>query len=257
MTKNIKTKPVHEMGFVATDGGRMATNRFKRRHTGDCVTRAITLAEGIDYMLVYRELSRRMKAWGRSSAGNGVYDAIWRPMLAEAGYLPCTPVKVTPEESRRFMHTSFVGARGVPLVSAELPATGTVVVRVRRRKNSGRRSTHSHHLFTVIDGVIHDSWNPARPEYDFELMEYHIKPRRSTMVGLIRGADKRRKPKKERTVTKTDGNKDDIKVGKLWREIDPDAFKAWGKQAGTWSRAAAGAYLKETDPDQYASLLAR
>ena len=216
----------------------MQTKRFKRQYAGDCVTRAITLAEGIDYILIYKELSRRMKAWGRSGANNGVYDTIWRPMLQEAGY-----EQVKPHDAQGYRY------HRVPLASAELPAKGTVVVRVSRR--NGRR--HGHHLFTVIDGVIHDSFNPANPAYDYELMEYHIKPRRSTLVGQIRGANKPAKPKKERTVT----SNDDIKVGKAWREIDHDSFKRWGKEAGTWSRAAAGAYLKETDPDMYASLLAR
>jgi hypothetical protein len=247
MTKNTATIPAHALRFEATDGGRMATKHFKKQYAGDCVTRAITLAEGIDYMLVYRELSRRMKTWGRSGANNGVYDLIWRPMLQEAGYVRGTLPKVHGAGER----TTF----SVPLVSAELPATGTVVCRVRRRKG---RSKHSHHLFTVIDGVIRDSFNPTRDEYGYELMEYYVKPRRSGMAGMIRGANKPAKPKKEtKKMAKTETNTDDMKVGKLWREIDPDAFKAWGKEAGTWSRAAAGAYLRQTAPGQYASLLAR
>lgn len=235
-TKIAQTKQVHEMGFTPTDGGRMATGRFKSQYAGDCVTRALTIAEGIDYKLVYRELSRRMKVWGRSGANNGVYDSIWRPMLVEAGY--------ERHDTGR-----------LPLASVELPVKGTVVCRVRR---VNRRRRHSNHLFTIVDGVIMDSFNPANPAYDYELMEFYIKPARSTLSGQIRGADKPRRTKKEtKKVAKTETNTDDMKVGKAWREIDPDSFKAWGKEAGTWSRAAAGAYLKETDPDQYASLLAR
>jgi hypothetical protein len=249
MTKNIKTAAVHEMGFVHTDGGRMQTKRFKRQYAGDCVTRAITLAEDINYILVYKELSRRMKAWGRSGANNGVYDSIWRPMLKDAGYEQVMPRGA----SATIVVNAYTRMQTVPLASAELPTKGTVVCRVRR----ARGGRHGHHLFTIIDGVIHDSFNPANPAYNYELMEYHIKPRRSTLVGQIRGADKPAKPKKERKVTKIEGNGEYIKVGKAWREIDPDGFKAWGKEAGTWSRAAAGAYLQETDPDQYASLLAR
>jgi hypothetical protein len=250
MTKHDKTAAAHTLGFTMTDGGRMATKHFKRQYAGDCVTRAITLAEGIDYMLVYKELSRRMKRFGRSGANNGVYDMIWRPMLKQAGYKTVTP----PGARGDVIVDQYTRWLGVPLASAELPTKGTVVVRVRRRKGRG---THSHHLFTVIDGVIHDSFNPATPSYEYELMEYHIKPRRSALVGQIGGANKPAKPKKERKVTKIEGNGDHIKVGKAWREIDPDGFKRWGKEAGTWSRAAAGAYLQETDPDQYASLLAR
>ncbi|HEY7823665.1 MAG TPA: hypothetical protein VIG24_12560, partial [Acidimicrobiia bacterium] len=162
-TKIAQTAPVHTMGFVATDGGRMATGRFKSQYAGDCVTRALTIAEGIDYKLVYRELSRRMKVWGRSGANNGVYDSIWRPMLLEAGY-------------------ARQEARMVPLASAELPAKGTVVCRVRR---VNRRRRHSHHLFTIVDGVIMDTFNPTNPAYDYELMEFLIKPARSTLSGQI------------------------------------------------------------------------
>lgn len=256
-TKIARTMQVHEMGFVATDGGRMASGMFKKQYAGDCVTRALTIAEGIDYKLVYRELSRRMKAYGRQNANSGVYDSIWRPMLLDAGYQPAGPVKATGDEQRRLMYTAYAGSRGTPLASAELPAKGTVVCRVRRRTTrTGRK--HSSHLFTIVDGVIMDTFNAANPLYDYELVDMLIKPARSTLSGQIRGADKPAKPKKEtKKVTKIEGNGECIKVGKAWREIDPDAFKAWGKEAGTWSRAAAGAYLKETDPDQYASLLAR
>ena len=240
MTRNTKMVPVHEMPFQFTDGGRMESGSFKRQFAGDCVTRAIVIAEGIDYKLVYREFSRRMKMrYGRGGASNGVADAVWRPMLTDAGY-------------KRVFDTYRSTGWRTPLPSMEIPVRGTFVLRVRHR--NGR----SGHLFTIRDGVIMDTYNPALSRREYEVFEVYEKPARSTLSGQIRDAKRPAKPKKERKVAKNAStNKDHIKVGKAWREIDPDAFKRWGKEAGTWSRAAAGAYLQETDPDQYASLLAR
>lgn len=229
--------------FVETDGGRWATGRFKRRYTGDCVTRALAIAEDLPYMLVYRELGRRMQRFGRKGAGNGVYGVVYEPMLREAGYT-CEVF------------------RGVTLINADLPTKGTLIVHAKARGANGRMR-HASHLFTIIDGVIHDTWNVSESRRDgrhYEVREVWSKPKRSTLRTLVRGADKPAKPKKatptKQKVTRvTDA--DDMKIGKAWREIDPDGFKRWGKAAGTWSRAAAGAYLKETDPDMYASLFAR
>lgn len=229
------------MPWIQTDGGRMASGRFKKRYTGDCVTRALAIAEEIPYLLVYRELGRRMQMWGRKGASNGVYTPIYENMMREAGY------------------TTIDMPKRPTIVNADLPTKGTICVLVKNVGRRGRRA-HGTHLFTMIDGTIHDSWNPSAPIWDgshYEIIRYHIKPKASTLRTLVRGAAKPVKPKRETKMTKVEGNSDDMKVGKAWREVDLAAFKAWGKAAGTWSRAAAGAHLKTIDSDFYATLLAR
>jgi len=128
--------------FIENDGGRKDAG-FKG-NTGDCVIRAIAIANGMNYQTVYDEMFRRNriymeskgKAAGKASPRNGSFKNIYGAYIAELGW-DWTP-------------TMFIG-KGckVHLCAEELPA-GTVIVRLSR------------HIATVIDGVLHDTHDSSR-----------------------------------------------------------------------------------------------
>lgn len=129
------------MEFQYNDGGRK-DNGFKK-DSQDCVVRAITIITGIPYIRVWDDihtlgekerLSKRQKS--KSHPEKGVYKKTYAKYLKELGYtwVPCM----------------FIG-KGckVHLVKDELPK-GRLVVRLSR------------HLTAVIDGIIHDTYDPSR-----------------------------------------------------------------------------------------------
>jgi len=134
------------------DGGRAAAG-FKGT-TGDCVTRAIAIATGRPYQQVYDDLhqaladyagSHRDRTARRISRGggrrgttprNGIARKVWDPYVRALGW--------------RWTPTMRIGSGcRVHLTAEELPA-GRLLVRV------------SKHLVAVIDGVVHDTYDPAR-----------------------------------------------------------------------------------------------
>lgn len=126
--------------FVVTDGGRAAAGF--RGKTGDCVTRAISVATGISYLEVYDALNvlaqaeRPRNRRKRSSARTGVRRSTYERFLLERGW------KWTP--------TMKVGSGcKVHLSTDELPP-GRLIVSVSR------------HLVAVIDGIVHDTHDPSR-----------------------------------------------------------------------------------------------
>ena len=129
------------MTFRYNDGGRSAAG-FKGT-TGDCVTRSIAIATGTPYRQVYDELSALGKEERigkrkprRSHARTGVYRETIRKYLLSHGW--------------RWTPTMQIGQGcRVHLRADELPR-GRLIVSVSR------------HLTTVIDGVIHDTFDPSR-----------------------------------------------------------------------------------------------
>lgn len=129
------------MAFQRNDGGREAAG-FKGA-TGDCVTRAIAIATGKPYREVYDALSalgkeerlgkRKLR---RSHARTGVYRETIRTYLLSQGWL-WTPTMQIGQGCK------------VHLRAGELP-WGRLIVTVSR------------HLTAVIDGVIHDTFDPSR-----------------------------------------------------------------------------------------------
>lgn len=127
--------------WVYDDGGR--SNAGFRGETGDCVTRAIAIATETNYLDVYRELTDlatitepRTAIAKRSRARTGVkrrtYDA----------YLDQMNWQWTP--------TMQIGSGcRVHLRADELPA-GRLIARL------------SGHVCAVIDGVVHDTYDPSR-----------------------------------------------------------------------------------------------
>lgn len=126
------------MQFVFNDGGR-AVSGFRGR-TGDCVTRAITIATGKPYREVYDALnvlaqSERPGRRRRSSSRLGIHSRIYRPYLASLGW-QWTPT----------MHIGS-GCR-IHLRKSELPK-GILIARL------------SNHLAAVIEGVLHDTYDSS------------------------------------------------------------------------------------------------
>jgi hypothetical protein len=133
------------MRFVFDDGGRKVAGY--QGEAGDCVCRAIAIAAGLPYQEVYDALFagiRRLRE-GRSRAAKrarhgspraGVSSKVYRPYLEGLGF--------------RWVPTMGIGSGcRLHLADGELPP-GRLVVRV------------SGHMTAVLDGVIHDTYNPQR-----------------------------------------------------------------------------------------------
>ncbi len=132
------------MGFVLNDGGRTAAGF--RGDAGDCVARSIAIVTGRPYAEVYAALAD-INATTRANRGSqrGVRSAR-------------NGVSVKTEGFRRYMAslgfawtaTMAIGSGcNVHLKADELPS-GRLVVAV------------SKHYVAVIDGVIHDTFDPSR-----------------------------------------------------------------------------------------------
>lgn len=149
--RSAPTLPNRPLPFVADDGGRAAAGF--RGESGDCVTRAIAIAGGLDYAEVYDDLMTRARQWlsttrsrkrfTRSGARrspsprNGMFPEVYRPFMEELLGWPRTA-------------TMGIGTgTTVHLARGELP-TGRLVVQV------------SGHLCAVVDGVVHDTYDPCR-----------------------------------------------------------------------------------------------
>lgn len=126
--------------LVIDDGGRKAAG-FKGA-TGDCVTRAIAIAVGLPYVVVYNalndlaKLERPRGKRKRSNARTGVNRPTYHKLLLDLG--------------ATWVPTMSIGSGcKVHLRADELPA-GRLVVRC------------SKHVVAVIDGVMHDEYDPSR-----------------------------------------------------------------------------------------------
>lgn len=129
------------IAWVHDDGGRAAAGF--RGHTGDCVTRAIAIATEIPYREVYDGLNalakrerRGRRKRGVSSARTGVYRGTYEAFLRALGW--------------RWTPTVQIGSGCVVHLRADELPPGRLVVTV------------SKHVVAVIDGVIHDLYDPSR-----------------------------------------------------------------------------------------------
>jgi hypothetical protein len=130
------------MQFVHDDGGRAAAGY--KGSAGDCVCRAVAIASGRSYPEVYDALAdgtgneRKTRERSARSARNGIHTSKdwFKRYMREIGFVwtPCMGIGT--------------GCR-VHLHDGELPM-GRLVVSV------------SKHLTAVIDGVIHDTYDPQR-----------------------------------------------------------------------------------------------
>lgn len=112
------------------DGGRFSSGFVGL--TGDCVVRSIAIATGINYRDVYHQIGKASEKTPR----NGVPVAVAKEYLG----------------SRQWRYTA---GRNAPFDADMLPI-GIVIVHLEA---SGARRRG--HFCTVIDHVVHDTWNPS------------------------------------------------------------------------------------------------
>lgn len=136
--------------FTFDDGGR---SQYFKSTGGDCVTRAVAIATGLDYMEIYKMMAegnrnqRRGKSesktkQGKATALHGINTGRkwFKDLMVELGF--------------EWTATMAIGQGcKTHLCREELP-DGTLVVAV------------SKHYTTMIDGVIKDTYDPSRWEND-------------------------------------------------------------------------------------------
>ena len=122
--------------FFWNDGGRSSCGFVGL--AGDCVTRALSIAAGLVYRDVYSDLSKMAGMSPRS----GMVDSITSQYLADRGW----------ERQAK---------KGVLVEDFSIqPGTSIIECKKLRRGNG--------HVFTVINGVLHDTWDP-RDESAYEV----------------------------------------------------------------------------------------
>lgn len=129
------------MEYVYNDGGRAEAGY--KGYVGDCAVRSICIITGKPYQEVYdginliaqrEKITKKKKS--KSTARSGVYRRTFKQYAESLGF--------------RWTPTMFVGSGcKVHLRKEELPA-GRIIVNV------------SKHYVAVIDGVIHDTFDPSR-----------------------------------------------------------------------------------------------
>ena len=134
------------MEWIYDDGGREAAG-FKGK-AGDCACRAVAIAAQMEYGEVYKlineygkheHISKRKSK--KSSARDGVYNSTLKKIMASLGW--------------EWVPTMKIGQGcTVHLNAAELPA-GRIIARL------------SKHYTAVIDGVVHDTYDPNYYEDEF------------------------------------------------------------------------------------------
>lgn len=129
------------MELIITDGG-----RSKAGYKGvsrDCVCRAITVATGLPYSWVYKELARLNKTEGGfAMARFGLRKDVYEPFLKRLGFRKLT------------IPTTKVGHFTPPM--------GTLIVCMPG------------HVAACIDGVLYDSWD-SRKDGKNDVYGYWIK----------------------------------------------------------------------------------
>lgn len=144
---------------IYDDGGRLAAG-FKG-HTGDCTVRAFATASGLDYKTVYDALNARGAKCKITKihktpcrARTGVCRKVMRQYMADLGWI-WTP-------------TMGIGTgTQVHMAEGELPM-GRLVVAL------------SGHTSAVIDGVVHDTYDPTRE--GSRAVYGYWRPKRSSVV---------------------------------------------------------------------------
>lgn len=132
------------MKYEEDDGGRAAAG-FKGT-TGDCVTRAIAIVTGKPYQEVYDDLNKRAK----KELGKKGRTGKKRKSNARMGVFRSTYDKYLKDLGATWTPTMKIGSGcKVHLREEELPK-GRIIVRL------------SKHIAAVIDGIIHDTYDPSR-----------------------------------------------------------------------------------------------
>ena len=133
--------------FVKSDGGR--SNYFKGEKAGDCVTRAIVHATGLDYKKVYEDLFDLARNWGNKRTQKAL------KIRAKASPRNGVNKKVLKHYIENVLGFTWVSCSGIGkgismhVNKDELP-NGTLILSV------------SKHLTCTIDGVLYDSYDCSR-----------------------------------------------------------------------------------------------
>ncbi len=163
-----------EMDFIWNDGGRTACGFVGL--SGDCVTRSIAIATGSAYRDVYEALGKTSE----KSPRNGVPTAVASDYLAERNW----------HRTEGFNRAFIVG---------DLPKSIVIV-------HLAKRNDRSQHFSTVIDRVVHDTWNPSDDE-DYLVKAFWTVPEtrgNSNSEMLIAGSKHSSSDKQELTQTEFD-----------------------------------------------------
>lgn len=83
-TESALSPTITRLTYVYDDGGRQASGR--KGTARDCVTRALSIAAGLDYDYAYSEVAERVKAYDArrpKSARNGVPNQLTRQIFAD------------------------------------------------------------------------------------------------------------------------------------------------------------------------------
>jgi len=133
------------MKFVYATGGR--EKYFKATNVGDCVTRAIANATGVDYKEVYdrlfaltksRKPSKRERHYAHETPRNGVFTRVAKKYIEEElgwVWVPCMGIGT--------------GCK-VHVADGELPSHGNLILNLSR------------HFSCVKDGVLYDTYDCSR-----------------------------------------------------------------------------------------------
>lgn len=127
------------MQWVYDDGGR---SKYYNGYANDCVTRAIAIATGKDYKEVYDLVNKYIELEQLdekyvSNARSGVSKEVSAKLLKDLGFKWCPTMQ-------------FGKGCSTHLRKEELPEKGILIASV------------SKHLTTIINGVIHDTFDPSR-----------------------------------------------------------------------------------------------
>lgn len=173
--------------FIYNDGGRAAAGF--RAQASDCVARAAAIAAQVPYLDVYQMLhelasaerprkGRNGKRRNRSNPREGVFKSTTRKLMAALGFT--------------WVPTMTIGSGcRVHLRASELPA-GRIIVQLSR------------HVCAVIDGVVHDTYDPSREGTRCVYGYWHLSSPGGVVAGGQGGrrngsrADRRRNQKRDR-----------------------------------------------------------
>jgi len=136
--------------FVYDDGGRSKSTLDRSKSAGDCVCRAIAIVTGKSYDEIWEVLAR----------GNQHESTTKRSKKASAGrYTADRGISVKRTWFKNLMKElgfEWVSVMGIGtgckmhLREGEVPSTGRII------------ATVSKHWCAVIDGTVHDTYNPSR-----------------------------------------------------------------------------------------------
>jgi len=118
------------MEYLKDDGGRLDAG-FKGK-TGDCVTRAIVIANNLKYRVTYNALTAltiQMTGGLKITVRNGCPTSVSHKFLIDLGW------------TLTLTHGQYL---------RDIPKKGTYIAALTR------------HLVCIIDHVVHDTWNSRR-----------------------------------------------------------------------------------------------